>query len=247
MPSWISTPTAVAQNDRYAFVEEGLSGGTLTPDGNGWYTYTGPTPTLAQKQKGELVLGHVDCNTAPFLWNYADRFTLFDNFFDTVIGPSTPNAIAMLAGQSGVTQWVKHPELGSNNDTNNSALPVTGDPQPFWGSALDIFPGVGQTQPTESGGAPTTNPSSNLTFASLPLSFMGNQIQNITSQDALALDLAGCPERHQEDRRREQAASPLGLVRGRLRSGTDRHDRHRDAFHLHRAPRCSAVLRLRSQ
>jgi len=175
----------VAQNDRYAFIEEGLSG-TLSPDGT---TYTGPAPTLAQKQKGELVVSHVDCNTAPFLWNYADRFTLFDNFFDTVIGPSTPNAIAMIAGQSGVTQWVKHPELGSNNDKNNSTVPVTGDPQPFWGSALDIFPGVGQTQPTESGGAPSTNPSSNLTFASLPLSFMGNQIESITSQDALALDL----------------------------------------------------------
>ncbi len=176
----------VAQNDRYAFTEEGLSG-TLSPDGT---TYTGPAPTLAQKQKGELVVSHVDCNTAPFLWNYADRFTLFDNFFDTVIGPSTPNAIAMIAGQSGVTQWVKHPELGSNNDSNNSALPVTGDPQPFWGSALDIFPGPGQSQPTESGAPGTTNPASNLTFASLPLTFMGNQIQNITSQDALALDLA---------------------------------------------------------
>jgi len=178
----------VAQNDMYAFTEEGLAG-TLTSLGDGVYSYSGPVPTLAQKQKGELVVSHVDCNTAPFLWNYADRFTLFDSFFDTVIGPSTPNAIAMLAGQSGVTQWVEHPELGSNNDTNNSALPVTGDPQPFWGSALDIFPGPGQSQPTESGGAPSTNPSSNLTFASLPLSFMGNQILNITAQDALALDL----------------------------------------------------------
>jgi len=173
----------VAQNDRYAFTEEGLSG-TLTNNGSGSYSYTGPAPTLAQKQKGELVVSHVDCTTAPFLWNYADRFTLFDNFFDTVIGPSTPNAIAMIAGQSGVTQWVKHPGLGSNNDKNNSALPVTGDPQPFWGSALDIFPGPGQNQPTESGSAPSTNPSSNLTFASLPLTFMGNQILNITAQDA---------------------------------------------------------------
>jgi phospholipase C len=169
----------VAQNDRYAFVEEGLSG-TLSADGK---TYTGPAPTLAQKQKGELVLGHVDCDTAPFLWNYADRFTLFDNFFDTVIGPSTPNAIAMIAGESGETQWIKHPGLGSNVNTTNAALPVTGDPQPFWGSALDVFTPPSQKQPTESGAAGTTNPSSNLTFASLPLSLMGNQIENITAND----------------------------------------------------------------
>lgn len=181
--------TWTAQNDRYAFTEEGLSG-TLTANGNGTFSYSGPAPTLAQKQKGELVVSHVDCNTVPFLWNYADRFTLLDSFFDTVIGPSTPNAIAMISGQSGVTQWVKHPTLGNNVDNNNSALPLTGDAQPFWGSALDIFPGPGQSQPTEEGIEPgTSNPSSNLTFASLPLSFMGNQILNITAQDALALDL----------------------------------------------------------
>ena len=111
----------VAQNDRYSFVEEGLSG-TLSTDGK---TYTGPLPTEKQVQKGELVVGHVDCDTAPFLWNYADRFTLFDNFFDTVIGPSTPNAIAMIAGESGETQWVKHPELASNVNTTGAQLPVT--------------------------------------------------------------------------------------------------------------------------
>ncbi len=173
------TAAHVAQNNRYAFVEEGLSG-TLSANGK---TYTGPAPTLQQKQKGELVVGHVDCDTAPFLWNYADRFTLFDNFFDTVIGPSTPNAIAMIAGQSGETQWVRHPELGSNYTSGNNQLPVTGDPQPFWGSALDVFTPPSQRQPTESGGAPSTSPAANLTFASLPLSFMGDQIQNITAQD----------------------------------------------------------------
>ena len=88
------------------------SRGTLSADGK---TYTGPAPTLAQKQKGELVVSHVDCDTVPFLWNYADRFTLFDNFFDTVIGPSTPNAIAMIAGQSGLTQWVEHPDAATTS------------------------------------------------------------------------------------------------------------------------------------
>jgi phospholipase C len=169
----------VAHNNLYAFTEEGLSG-TLSADGT---VYTGPAPTLAQKQKGELVMGHVDCDAAPFLWNYADRFTLFDNFFDTVIGPSTPNAIAMIAGQSGMTQWVKHPELGSNFVTTNAALPVTGDPQPYWGSALDVLTPADQKQPVDNPGGVSSNPASNLTFATLPLSFMGNQIGNITAQD----------------------------------------------------------------
>ncbi len=170
----------VARNDRYAFTEEALKG-TLSADGS---TYSGPLPTLQQKQMGELVMGHVDCDTVPFMWNYADRFTLFDNFFDTVIGPSTPNAIAMIAGQSGKTQWVEHPELASNVVTNNSQVPVTSDPQPFWGSALDVFTPPGQKQPVDNPGGVSANPASNQTYATLPLSFMGNQIQTITAGDA---------------------------------------------------------------
>jgi phospholipase C len=169
----------IPQNDRYAFVEQGLKG-TLSADGK---TYTGPAPTEQQVQKGELVMGHVDCDTAPFLWNYADRFTLFDNFFDTVIGPSTPNAIAMIAGQSGETQWVKHPELASNVNTTNAQLPVTADPQPFWGSSLDFLTPPSEKQPVDNPGGVSSNPASNLTFATLPLSFMGKNIQSITAQD----------------------------------------------------------------
>jgi phospholipase C len=170
----------LAKNDRYAFVEEGITGGTLSADGK---TYTGPMPTEKQVQKGELVVGHVDCNTAPFMWLYADHFVLFDNFFDTVIGPSTPNAIAMIAGQSGKTQWVKHPELGSNFTTSNAQLPVTADPQPFWGSALDVLTPPSEKQPVDNPGGVSSNPASNLTFASLPLSFMGKDIEYITAQD----------------------------------------------------------------
>jgi len=174
------TSANLARNDRYSFTEEGLSG-TLTESG-GAFTYSGPLPTVAQKQKGELVVSHVDCDTVPFLWNYADRFTLFDNFFDTVIGPSTPNALAVLSGQSGQTQWVEHPSLGSNVTTTNAALPVTSDPQPYWGSALDLTP-ASEKQPTEEGAPGTTNPASNLDYASLGLSFMGNRVNNLTATD----------------------------------------------------------------
>ena len=164
-----------ARNDRYSLVEEGVTLGS-----NGKPT---SVPSLEREQFGELVMGHVDCDTVPFLWNYADRFTLFDNFFDTVIGPSTPNAIAMIAGQSGETQWVKHPELGANHTTSNAMLPVVGDPQPFWGSALDVFTPGPEKQPVDNKTDISTNPASNLTFATLPLSFMGRDILAITQQD----------------------------------------------------------------
>ena len=165
----------VARNDRYSLVEEGV---TLDSTGK-------PTsiPSLEREQFGELVMSHVDCDTVPFLWNYADRFTLFDNFFDTVIGPSTPNALAMIAGQSGETQWVKHPSLGANYTTTNAALPVVGDPQPFWGSSLDVFTPPSERQPVDNPGGVSSNPAPNLTFATLPLSFMGRDVNNITQDD----------------------------------------------------------------
>jgi phospholipase C len=111
----------VPHNDRYALTEEGV---TLV-DGK-----PSKVPTLERKQFGELVMAHVDCDTAPFLWQYADRFVLFDHFFDTVIGPSRPNAVAMIAGQSGETQWMLHPELANPKD--GSALAMVGNNLPYW-------------------------------------------------------------------------------------------------------------------
>jgi phospholipase C len=156
----------VALNDGYALDNEGI---TIT---NG---VPSATPTLAAEQMGEVAMSHIDCDVAGFLWNYADRFTLFDNFHQTIIGPSTPNAIAMIAGQSGETQWVEHPSSGSNVLTGNMSLPVVADPDPYWGSSLAPTP---QPEPGH-----TASPSANLTFATLPLSFMGNQINAITAQD----------------------------------------------------------------
>ena len=96
-------------------------------------------------------MAHIDCDTIPFFWQYANRFTIFDNIFATEDTPSTPNAIAMIAGQSGETQWVKHgadapsdkPIGGTINGktysgaATASGVPVVNDPQPFWGSAFD--------------------------------------------------------------------------------------------------------------
>ena len=157
----------VAHNDRYAVAEEGL---TLV-DGK-----PSKFPTLERKQFGELVMGHIDCDAAPFLWQYADRFTLFDHFFDTVVGPSGPNAIAMIAGQSGETQWMLHPDLGSG--TGSALLPLVANARPYWGLALDAAgnPARPALNP-EKGHAP------NLTFATLPLSFMGADIEKTTATD----------------------------------------------------------------
>ncbi len=153
----------IARNDRYALTEEGV---TLV------HGKPSAIPSLERKQFGELVMAHIDCDAAPFMWRYADRFTLFDRFFDTVIGPSTPNAIAMISGQSGETQWMLHPNVADPTGKSYTQLPMVTDPVPHWGP-------VAGPRNHEPSGAPAPN----LTFAALPLSFMGSDIEKTTARD----------------------------------------------------------------
>ena len=181
-----------ARNDRYALNAEGL---TTNAAGQIVSLSTGlpPTtkPTLAQKQRAELVMSHLDCDTVPFLWQYADRFAMFDNFHQTTLGPSTPNAIAMIAGQSGETQWVLHQNEASSNTSNPSIVssggePIVSDPPPYGGSNFD--PVNPHLVPFNENAA---KPALNQTYATLPLSFMGPQITSIIKSDANpAVDLA---------------------------------------------------------
>ncbi len=171
-----------------------------------WRRYAATGSEKGEKQGtqfGRLVMSHVDCDTIPFFWRYASRFTIFDNIFATEDTPSTPNAVAMIAGQSGETQWVKHPGSASNpagtgtvgaitgtiNGKSYSGVgttagpPLVNDPQPWWGSEFDAVTG-GVRQPTspDENWEPT-NIASNLTFASLPLTMMGGWIDWFARQD----------------------------------------------------------------
>src|SRR5271166_785418 len=141
-------------NDGYPLDQEGLHYSTDASGANApIVTSSGVPPTsnpnLQTKQKGEVVISHVDCDTIPFLWQYADQFVLFDNFHQTATGPSTPNAIAMIAGQVGDTQWVQHPlNVNSKNTTTANgpgngatgialSLPNLTDSAPYPGSVND--------------------------------------------------------------------------------------------------------------
>jgi phospholipase C len=156
-----------ARNDQYAVSEEGVK----LIDGK-----PSKFPSLERKQFGEVVMAYVDCDTVPFLWRYADRFTIFDRFFDTVVGPSGPNAIAMIAGQTGETQWMLHPQLAEGK--NGTALPMVANARPYWGLAMDKAGKPAPPKPNEE-----KNHAVNLTFATLPLSFMGKDIEKTTAAD----------------------------------------------------------------
>lgn len=46
------------------------------------------------------VMGYFDGNTVTALWNYAQHFSMSDNFFGTTFGPSTPGALNLISGQT---------------------------------------------------------------------------------------------------------------------------------------------------
>jgi len=47
-----------------------------------------------------LTMGYYDGNTVTALWNYAQRYAMSDNSYDTNFGPSTPGAINLISGQT---------------------------------------------------------------------------------------------------------------------------------------------------
>jgi phospholipase C len=195
----VDPATGIAANDRYAMDQEGLT----TSSSGAMVTKTGAAPTsitLAQVQKAEDAVNHIDCDTIPFMWSWAKKFVLFDNFHQTIVGPSTPNAIAIIAGQSGETQWALHPDEGAKvayanpkfpnplgasyspkaaSSKSNAYVPLVGDSGPFPGSSLD----TSKIKPPYNSDENPADPSLNLTFATQPLSFMGSDIDTIIKSD----------------------------------------------------------------
>ncbi len=194
----------VPRMDRFALAEEMK------------YTPKGENPSLGAKQMAELTMAHEDCDTVPFLWNYANRFVLFDNMFQHTIGPSTPNAINIIAGQTGETEWVKHPETatkGSAGALSGVGEPVLADVYPFWGSPADHTSGQ-PWNPHHWPGAQL-----NQTYATLPLTLTGRALSHVAPADRdAAADLADV----HEDLRAIAAAGRPSVPWGWYQEGYDR-------------------------
>ncbi len=95
-------------------------------------------------QLGLLTMAHWDCRTIPFLWLYAHRFALYDHIFDAMYGPSTPGNIDLIAGQTGQTQWARHPNEAVKPDIEGPGEPVLNDLDPAFGPYRDGVPKVRQ-------------------------------------------------------------------------------------------------------
>jgi phospholipase C len=158
-----------AKMDRFAMAEEAKYA-------------KGGKPSLMAKQFGELSMAYMDGDTVPFLWRYANRFVLFDHIFQSMVGPSTPGNLAIIAAQSGQTQAALHPDESYSGDGNKGpGEPVLNDSDPLWGSPKD--PTTAGRQPVNPGDFPGYGVQLNQTYATLPLSLAGKEAEGQTSAD----------------------------------------------------------------
>ncbi len=153
------------------------------------YSPTG-TPTLLAKQFAELTMAHEDCDTVPFLWNYANRFVLFDHFFQLMTGPSTPGNLSIIGAQTGITQALLHPDQTAPGDGDEgTGVPVLNDSDQFWGSPSDKTT-IGR-MPVNPKDFPGYGTQINLTYATLPLTLQGRSLGTVVGADtAPETDLA---------------------------------------------------------
>ncbi|MFO1039013.1 MAG: alkaline phosphatase family protein [Geminicoccaceae bacterium] len=132
---------------------------------------------LQSYQQGILTMAHVDCDTVPISWRYADRFTLFDHYFTRHIGPSAPSAISINSAQIGETQWVRWPGQAFTPASDGVGVPILNDNDPAWG-------------PWYQGG--DTPKQINLKFATWPLLLTGNRVEELVTRntDGIRADIA---------------------------------------------------------
>ena len=169
----MDTVNGMAKMDRYAQGEEKK----YSPTGN---------PSLKAKQFGELAMAHEDCDTVPLLWRYADRFTLFDHIFEMTTGPSTPGNIAIIAAQTGETQWALHPDQAFKGNGNSGiGVPVVNDADPYWGSQRDKTKNLMPVNPGDFKGTPRKeyDTQENLTFPTIQLSMKQGATGAVTDDD----------------------------------------------------------------
>ncbi|WP_037333569.1 phospholipase C [Salinisphaera hydrothermalis] len=95
----------------------------------------GPPPDVQNAtatQNTGLTMGYYDGNTVTALWNYAQRYAMSDNSYDTNFGPSSPGAINLVSGQTnGIIQMSPADNTYGYVADGNGGKTLIGDPDPL--------------------------------------------------------------------------------------------------------------------
>ena len=88
---------------------------------------SGPNAAITSTQG--LTMGYYDGNTVTAYWNYAQRYAMSDNSYDTNFGPSTDGAVNLISGQlNGVIEDIS--PGGSTIDDGSGGLTLISDADP---------------------------------------------------------------------------------------------------------------------
>jgi phospholipase C len=84
-----------SQDHNYTDEQKAVDGGL-----NDKYVQATAHLGLGCRTDGSTVMGYFDGNTVTALWNYAQRYAMSDNSFDTQFGPSTPGVLNLVSGDT---------------------------------------------------------------------------------------------------------------------------------------------------
>jgi phospholipase C len=113
----VSTPTC-DMNHTYSGLQQAYNGGLLNK-------FVGNIESKSSDCNPNQSLGFYDGNTVTALWNYAQKFSMSDNFYSTIFGPSTPGYINIISGQThGATPY------NLDNEIVNGT--IISDAEPFF-------------------------------------------------------------------------------------------------------------------
>ncbi len=76
----------------------------------------GKMDAFVYAEKSVDTMGYYDGTDIPNYWDYAKRFVLLDNFYSSLMGPSLPNHLYIMSGQSGgIVKNMEEPPQGGFN------------------------------------------------------------------------------------------------------------------------------------
>jgi phospholipase C len=136
-------------NNARTLVDAGIHGGAMDGFAAAQAAWAQTLPLAAQKGLGmtdaaeaasvaDEAMAHVDCDTIPYLWMYANRFALYDSFFQGVRAPSAPSNVEIIAAQNGETEYARYgaagpPYTAEPKGVAGRGVPMFVDLDPAWG------------------------------------------------------------------------------------------------------------------
>lgn len=145
----VTTPDLGLLSNARSIIEAGIHGGAM--DGfvgaqAAWAQNLAPATKKALGMTdpaqaawvGDEAMAYVDCDTIPYLWTYANRFALFDSFFQGVRAPSAPSNVEIIAAQNGETEYARYgaagpPYTAQPLGASGRGVPMFVDLDPAWG------------------------------------------------------------------------------------------------------------------